>query len=142
MLGSENCGAISKVYAVEGQCFVLAPSALVDETVLELTGDDENSDEELFNLGGGHTMIFGPDGRSLAPVIPEKEEGIVYADIDREMISMAKIAYDPIGHYSRPDVARLLLNKNPANCVECLDQEDNNAAYTESNLSATELDEV
>ena len=39
------------------------------------------------------------------------------ADIDLGMISLAKAAADPAGHYSRPDVTRLLLNKTPGDRV-------------------------
>jgi nitrilase len=33
------------------------------------------------------------------------------------MISLAKAAADPAGHYARPDVTRLLLNKTPGDRV-------------------------
>jgi aliphatic nitrilase len=36
------------------------------------------------------------------------------------MISVAKAAADPAGHYARPDVTRLLFNNRPANRVEKL----------------------
>jgi aliphatic nitrilase len=51
---------------------------------------------------------------------PEDIEGILYAEIDLGMISMAKSAADPVGHDSRPDVTRLLLNPNPAPPVQYL----------------------
>jgi len=35
--------------------------------------------------------------------LPEGKEGIVYADLDLGMISLAKAAADPAGHYARPD---------------------------------------
>ena len=63
-------------------------------------------------------MIFGPDGRPLAEPLREDAEGIIYADIDLAMISIAKSAADPVGHYSRPDVTRLLLNTDPNPVVE------------------------
>lgn len=43
-------------------------------------------------------------------------EGLVYADVDLGLISLAKAA-DPARHYSRPDVTRLLLNKTPGDRV-------------------------
>ena len=68
-------------------------------------------------LRGGFARIFAPDGSSIAASIPEDQEGIVYADIDLGMISLAKAAADPAGHYARPDVTRLLLNKTPGDRV-------------------------
>ncbi len=41
-------------------------------------------------------------------------------DVDIGLISLAKAAADPVGHYSRPDVMRLLLNRDPAPRVERL----------------------
>ena len=65
-------------------------------------------------------MIFGPDGSPLAAALPPTEEGLLYADIDLSAIAYAKSAADPTGHYSRPDVARLLFNAAPGRCVEPL----------------------
>ena len=63
-------------------------------------------------------MIYGPDGSPLAEKLPENEEGIIYATIDLGAIGVAKIAADPAGHYSRPDVVRLLFNNKPLNRVD------------------------
>ena len=46
--------------------------------------------------------------------LPGSSEGIVYADLDLGMISLAKAAADPAGHNARPDVTRLLLDRKPA----------------------------
>ena len=73
---------------------------------------------EMLKAGGGFSRIFGPDGTPLVEPLQEDEEGIVYADIDPAMISVAKSAADPDGHYSRPDVTRLLLNTSPNSVVE------------------------
>jgi nitrilase len=67
--------------------------------------------------GGGFAGIYAPDGQLITEVIPEGKEGIVYADLDLGMISLAKAAADPAGHYSRPDVTRLLLDKTPGDRV-------------------------
>jgi aliphatic nitrilase len=46
------------------------------------------------------------------------QEGLLVAEIDLGAIGVAKNAADPAGHYSRPDVTRLLLNKKPYKRVE------------------------
>ena len=110
--GHEVNNAASKIYAVEGQCFVLAPCAVTDDALLTaIAGSAEAA--APFQTGGGYTMIYGPDGRELATPLGPHEEGILYADIDLGMIDMAKIAYDPNGHYARPDVLRLWINDEP-----------------------------
>jgi aliphatic nitrilase len=115
-LGPELNNAASQLYAAEGQCFVLAPSATVSAEMHALLCTDELK-RQLLRAGGGYTRIYGPDGAPLGETIPEGDEGIVYADIDLGVISLAKAAADPAGHYSRPDVTRLLLNKTPGDRV-------------------------
>jgi len=65
-------------------------------------------------------VIYGPDGAPLAKPLPPDQEGLLYADVDLGMISVAKAAADPAGHYARPDVTRLLFNNRPAHRVETL----------------------
>lgn len=116
-LGADVNNALSQVYAVEGQCFVLAPTSVIDEATLAFCAD-RSGGTAPFRAGGGFTMIYAPDGRPLNEPLPENEEGLVIADIDLGYTAMAKIAADPVGHYSRPDVLRLWLNAAPAPCVE------------------------
>ncbi len=105
-LGPEvNTGA-SRQYAVEGQCFVLAPCGLIGPAAHEHFADSDTK-RQLLNLGGGHARIYGPDGRELAAPLEPAREGILYADIDYATILAAKNAADPVGHYSRPDVFTL-----------------------------------
>jgi aliphatic nitrilase len=116
-LGPEVNNAASQIYAVEGQCFVLAPCATVSADMRKMLIQSKER-EMLLLEGGGFAMIYGPDGRPLAEPLPETAEGLIYADIDLGMISLAKAAADPTGHYARPDVTRLLLNTAPARPVE------------------------
>lgn len=109
LLGPEVNTAASQQYAVEGQVFVLAPTGIIGQAAHDLFADTETK-RELLKLGGGHARIYGPDGQSLATPLAPTEEGILYADIDYGQILAAKNAYDPTGHYSRPDVLRLLFN--------------------------------
>ena len=116
-LGIEVNNAASPIYAVEGQCFVVAPCATVSQDMLDTLCGDDAIKRQLLLAGGGAARIYAPDGQLMHEPLPETEEGLVYADIDLGMISLAKAAADPAGHYSRPDVTRLLLNKTPGDRV-------------------------
>lgn len=111
-LGSEVNNAASRVYAVEGGCFVIAPCATVSSKMQEMLCTDDMQRQFLLQ-GGGFARIYAPDGSELGNKLEETEEGLVVADIDLGMIALAKAAADPAGHYARPDVTRLLLNKTP-----------------------------
>ncbi len=115
-LGPEVNSAASQIYAVEGGCYVLAACATVSPEMIKMLIDTPDK-EPLLKAGGGFAMIFGPDGRALAEPLPETKEGLVTAEIDLGMIALAKAAADPAGHYSRPDVTRLLLDRRPAQRV-------------------------
>ncbi|MGV1988623.1 carbon-nitrogen hydrolase family protein [Agrobacterium sp. 22-221-1] len=116
-LSAEANLAASQVYALEGGTYVLAPCATVSKAMIEMLVDTP-AKQNLLLEGGGFTMIFGPDGAPLAQPIPETEEGIVYAEVNLGSIGVAKAAYDPAGHYSRPDVVKLLFNKREMQRVQ------------------------
>ena len=116
-LGPEVNNAASRIYAVEGQCFVLAPCATVSEEMVKTLCGDDPMKRQLLLAGGGFTAIYAPDGQLMHEPLPEGQEGIVYADIDLGMISLAKAAADPAGHYARPDVTRLLFDRTPGDRV-------------------------
>src|ERR1700728_3488981 len=118
-LGAEVNNAASKIYAVEGSCFVVAPCATVSPAMIEELCDSSEK-HQFLHAGGGFAVIYGPDGAPLAKPLPPDQEGLLYADIDLGMISVAKAAADPAGHYARPDVTRLLFNNRPADRVETL----------------------
>ena len=116
-LGPEVNNAASRIYAVEGSCFVVAPCAVVSKEMVAMMCGDDPAKRQMLLEGGGFTTIYAPDGQLMHQPLPESTEGIVYADLDLGMISLAKAAADPAGHYARPDVTRLLLDRTPGDRV-------------------------
>jgi aliphatic nitrilase len=116
-LGATVNNAASLMYAVEGQCYVIAPCAVITESIMDTLCETEDQ-RQLIKAGGGFAKVYAPDGQSIGTSLQETEEGLVLADIDLGLIPLAKAVGDPAGHYARPDVTRLLLNRSSAPPVE------------------------
>lgn len=128
-LGHEVNLRASQNYALEGQCFVIAATSLVTQDVIDmLCGSDEQ--RTLLQLGGGYSKIFAPDGRQISEDLAPDQEGLVFADIDLSLIRLAKAAADPAGHYSRPDVVQVLIDRRKKDpVVDLTDQQINHANH-------------
>jgi nitrilase len=95
--------------ARESRAYVISPchfqraSAYPDDFPLasELTGDDL---PDLIGYGG--SAILAPDGSYLAGPVYETET-ILYAELDASRLLAERQRFDPVGHYSRPDVLGL-----------------------------------
>jgi len=114
-LGPEVNNAASLIYAVEGGCFVLAPCAVISQEMFDVLCDTPEK-AHLLNPrtnrpGGGFTVIYAPDGRALCEPLAEDQEGILYAQLDPTLITLAKATTDPAGHYARADAVRLVINR-------------------------------
>ncbi len=57
-------------------------------------------------IGRGGSAILAPNGDYLAGPLWD-EEGILYADLDPQVLYEQRQRFDPAGHYHRPDVLRL-----------------------------------
>jgi nitrilase len=66
-------------------------------------------DREWINQG--NSVIVAPDGKVIAGPM-NKEQGILYADLDLTAIPAAKWILDTAGHYARPDVFTFTVNKH------------------------------
>jgi nitrilase len=63
-------------------------------------------------LGRGGSAILAPDGSYLAGPL-YGEEGILYAELDPDVLLHARQRFDPAGHYHRPDVLQLTVRDQP-----------------------------
>jgi nitrilase len=64
----------------------------------------------------GDSIVIAPGGEIAAGPMRE-EAGILYCDIDREKVSIARRALDVAGHYSRPDIFKLQVDNRPQSPV-------------------------
>lgn len=109
----------TQIYAVEGSCFTIAATTVTGEAGLDLFCQSEEQRALLGGIGGGgSSRIYAPDGRIISNLLDEHTEGLVYAEIDLSLIPLSKVAQDPSGHYSRPDVTRLIFDPRPQPAVE------------------------
>ncbi len=102
----------SRHYAFEGRCFVLAAGLIMkaNDLPVGLTATCESSatPEKLLLRGG--SCIIAPDGSYVVEPIFD-EETIITAELDLALIDKEKMTLDVTGHYFRPDVFNLDVNR-------------------------------
>ena len=64
-------------------------------------------------IGRGGSAILAPDGSYLAGPVYD-EETILYAELDPARLLAERQRFDPVGHYSRPDVLQLTVRADDA----------------------------
>ncbi len=120
--GYHNTHDITRFMAKEGRSYVISVSGLMRKSDIRNNIPNaqlilENSDDFLAN---GGSCLAGPDGEWIIKPQVEKE-GLFTAVISHKRVREERQNFDPAGHYSRPDVTKLIVNRERQSTVEFKD---------------------
>lgn len=107
-----NTEDLTRFIAKEGRSFSIAVSGLMRRE--DIPTDTPHREKILARcpdiLANGGSCIAGPDGSWIVePVIDQ--ECLLIATLDRNQVRRERQNFDVTGHYSRPDVTRLVVNR-------------------------------
>jgi len=113
-----NTKDITRFIARESRSYSISVSSLMRKE--DFPSTTPHLDEILKNapdiLGNGGSCIAGPDGEwVLEPVLDT--EGLLIETLDFNRVLQERQNFDPVGHYSRPDVTQLSVNRERQSTV-------------------------
>ena len=121
--GLHNTEDLTRFIAKEGRSFVISVSGLLRKRDIH----DGIPHAELIRsnaeamISNGGSCISGPDGEwILEPVI--NKEAVLVAEIDHARVREERQNFDPSGHYSRPDITQLTINRKRDHILKVKDK--------------------
>ena len=117
--GLHNTQDLTRFLAREGRSYVISVSGLMRRS--DVSAQVPERERLLAALpempANGGSCIAAPDGTWVVePVVAE--ERILFATLDHALVRRERQSFDPAGHYSRPDVTRLIVNRERQRTVE------------------------
>ncbi|KPM32734.1 Nitrilase [Croceitalea dokdonensis DOKDO 023] len=114
-----NTKDITRFIARESRSYVVSVSAMMSKD--DFPKDTPHVERILEKapqvLANGGSCIAGPDGEWLVEPIIGKE-GLFYHTLDVNRVYEERQNFDPVGHYSRPDVTKLIVNRERQSTVD------------------------
>jgi len=117
--GLHNTQDITCFIAREARSYVLSVSGLMRQSDMDpgVPVNDQITAHAADILANGGSCLAGPDGQwVLEPQV--NTEGLFTATLDHALVRRERQNFDPSGHYSRPDVTRLVLNRKRQGVLE------------------------
>ncbi len=107
----ESWQATIRHIAMEGRCFVLSCNQFVTKDMYpgDLACYDELASAPQVMCRGG-SAIVGPLGQYVVEPVFDREEMLI-ADLDLTLVQQSRFDFDVVGHYARPDVFKLTVNR-------------------------------
>jgi nitrilase len=101
----------SQAFAQMSKAFVISACGVVDERMIEMLACGPEGEKFLRSPDcSGGSVIVAPNSRILAGPMGN-EEGILYAECNLELGILTKLRHDFAGHYNRPDIFQLHVNR-------------------------------
>lgn len=102
----------SQAFAQMSKAFVISACGTVDEAMIRMLKVGPEGEKFLRSADCcGGSVIVAPNSRVIAGPLGA-EEGILYADCKLELGVLTKLRHDFAGHYNRPDVFQLQINRS------------------------------
>ncbi|MCO4820418.1 MAG: carbon-nitrogen hydrolase family protein [Flavobacteriaceae bacterium] len=113
-----NTKDITRFIARESRSFVVSVSSLMSKSDFpkDTPYFNELIEKAPENMANGGSCIAGPDGEWIIEPVIEKE-GLIIQTIDFNRVYEERQNFDPVGHYSRPDVTQLTVNRERQSTV-------------------------
>src|SRR5512140_1259145 len=101
----------SQAFAQMSKAFVISACGTVDEGMIEMLRAGPEGEKFLRNPNCcGGSLIVDPLSRIIAGPMGA-EEGILYAECNLDLAIQMKLRHDFAGHYNRPDIFHLHVNR-------------------------------